>query len=158
MIGCQKKHYKIAPHSKEQEGMEIGFYVPNFTAIDSLGQKIEFEKQMGKVTLIDFWASWCRPCRESANPAYKNLYKKYHSKGFNIVGVSSDRHTYFWKKALHQDSLPWIQVIDSTHKILNIYQVKKIPTMYIIDKNGKVIGKNLWGKILHHKIDSLLNH
>jgi peroxiredoxin len=101
-------------------------------------------------------ANWCRPCREAANQAYLKLYKKYQRKALNIIGVSADRHQYFLKKALRQDSLPWIQVLDSTHQIFDLYKVKRIPTMFLINRNGQVIGRNLWGGSLNHKIDSLL--
>ncbi len=156
LAGCQQKKYQIAPHPAEQEGVTPGKYIPYFKAIDSSNNYIDVEQAMGKATIIDFWASWCRPCRESANPAYKKLYEKYHSKGLNILGVSSDRHQYYWKKALREDSLPWIQIIDSTHQILKQFQVKSIPTMLLIDQNGKITGRNLWGKDLEYKIDSLL--
>jgi len=156
LSACRQKKYHIASHPAAQEGVTTGKYIPYFKAIDSSYNYIDIEQVMGKATIIDFWASWCRPCRESANPAYKKLYQKYHLKGLNIIGISLDRHQYFWKKALRQDSLPWIQVIDSTHQILKQFQVKSIPTMLLIDSNGKITGRNLWGKDLEHKIDSLL--
>jgi len=158
LTACQNhSQYKIAPHSPEEEGVVPGKYIPALQLLDSTMQYRNIEEKMGKATIIDFWASWCRPCRESANPAYKKLYEKYHQKGLNIVGISSDRHLYFWKKALRQDSLPWAQFIDSTHIILKQFKIKSIPTMYLIDRNGKIIGKNLWAKDLEHKIDSLLH-
>ena len=157
VLGCQNPHaYKIAPHSPEQEGVKTGQYIPAVQLLDTNLQYQNIEQAMGKATLIDFWASWCRPCRESANPAYKKLYDKYHRKGFNIIGISSDRHQYFWKKAIREDSLPWPQFIDSIHIVVKKFQVKSIPTMFLIDRNGKITGKNLWGKELERKIDSLL--
>jgi len=156
LISCQNTSYHIADHLPEDEGISVGQYVYNFTATNPQKKMISLESAMGKATIIDFWASWCRPCRESANPAYLKLYKKYHNDGLNIIGVSSDRHNYFWKKALKQDTLPWTQVIDSTKMILKKYQVKKIPTMFLIDQHGKIVGHNLWGSELEHKIDSLL--
>jgi len=158
LLACQQQpSYKIAPHSPEQEGVQPGQYIPRIHLLDTLMQQVNIEQVMGKATMIDFWASWCRPCRESANPAYLKLYKKYHPKGLQIVGISSDRHQYFWKKALRQDSLPWYQFIDSTHIILRQFKVKSIPAMLLIDRHGKIVGRNLWGKDLQHKIDSLLS-
>ncbi len=156
IFSCHNNTYRIATHDKEQEGVSKGKYIPVFAAPDSTGKQVVIEQIMGKATIIDFWASWCRPCRESANPAYKKLYKRYHSKGLQIIGISSDRHQYFWKKALKEDSLPWTQVIDSTHLILQQFKVKSIPTMLLIDRYGKITGRNLWGEKLEHQIDSLL--
>lgn len=133
-----------------------GYYAPDFTAIDSVLKPHRFYDHLDKANILDFWASWCRPCRESANPHYKKLYDKYHGKGLTIIGLSSDRHLYFWKKVLKQDSLPWVNLIDSTHQILPQFQVKRIPKMFLIDKEGKIIGINLWGEKLERAIDSLL--
>jgi len=157
-LTCRRATYKIAPHSTSQEGLTAGKYIPYFEAPDSTNHLVCIEQVMGKVTIIDFWASWCRPCRESANPAYLKLYRKYHQKGLNIIGISLDRHHYFWQKALQQDSLPWVQSIDSTRELTELFKVKRTPTMFLIDRHGKIIGKNLWGKDLVHKIDSLLKN
>ena len=156
IYACQQNSYHIASHTQDQEGITPGKYVYNFNGVNDHNEQINLEKAMGKATIIDFWASWCRPCRESANPAYLALYKQYHSEGLNIIGVSSDRHYYYWKKALQQDSLPWFQILDSTNNILKKYKVTSIPTMFLIDRNGKIVGKNLWGENLHKQIDSLL--
>ena len=157
IVACNNTpQYNIATHNPEQEGVLPGQYIPYFKLPDSTMQRLSVETGMSKATIIDFWASWCRPCREAANPAYKKLYQTYHKRGLNIIGVSTDRHTYFWKKALKQDSLPWLQLIDSSRQILQTYHVKSLPAMYLIDRNGKIVGKNLWGKNLEYKIDSLL--
>jgi peroxiredoxin len=135
---------------------QINFYAYNFKAIDTVGKSHSLYTELGQATILDFWASWCRPCRESANPHYLKLYKKYHERGLNIIGVSTDKHMYFWKKALRQDSLPWINLIDSTHQIIPRFEVTKIPKMFVLDKNGKIIAINIWGNKLEKTIDSLL--
>lgn len=150
-FACDKK---IKP--KGEVKPRVNFYAYNFSAIDSAGKKHQLYKRLDKANILDFWASWCRPCRESANPYYLKLYKKYHRKGLNIIGLSSDRHMYFWKKALKEDQLPWINLIDSTHQILPYFEVNKIPKMFVLDKNGKIIAINIWGDRLEKIIDSLL--
>ncbi len=156
IVSCHPAHRHIAPHKPTQEGVLPGQYIPYFELPDSTNTNISVEAGMGKATIVDFWASWCRPCREAANPVYKKLYQKYHKQGLNIIGVSTDRHRYFWKKALKQDSLTWTQMIDTTRQILQDYKVKSLPAMYLINQDGKVVGKNLWGTDLTRKIDSLL--
>jgi len=155
-LACHQVSRHIAPHTPAQEGVLPGQYIPYFELPDPTGKQVSVETKMGKATLIDFWASWCRPCREAANPVYKKLYQKYHRRGLNIIGVSTDRHTYFWKKALRQDSLSWFQLLDTTRRILKTFKVKSLPTLYLIDAHGKIVGRNLWGKILSQKVDSLL--
>ncbi len=156
LTACNNESYHIALHKPEQEGVLSGQYIPYFELPDSTGTIMPVDIGMGKATIIDFWASWCRPCRESANPAYKKLYYKYHKRGLNIIGISTDRHMYFWKKALKQDSLQWLQLIDSSRQILKKYKVKSLPTMYLINQRGQIIGKNLWGEKLADNIEKIL--
>ncbi len=152
-FSCEQKEFS---HAKDLEKADINFYCYNFQLKDSSGVYRDLYRHLSKANILDFWASWCRPCREAANPEYKKLYKKYHNKGLNIIAVSSDRHTYYWKKALKQDSLPWINLLDSTQRVKNKYNIKSYPTMFLVDSKGKIVGKNLWGKELIYKIDSLL--
>ena len=114
----------------------------NFSAESQHGGDISLNqvKRNAKVTLIDFWASWCGPCRES-NPHLIRLYNKYHSKGFNIIGVSEDKLTdkSSWHNAIAVDALPWQQVIDDYGRIAEIYNVSGIPHTVLIDSKGGII-------------------
>ncbi len=93
-----------------------------------------------KVTLIDFWASWCEPCR-AQNPHLKRLYNKYHSKGFHIVGVSEDKYVDInaWKNAIATDGLNWNHIIDDNGRIAGMFGVKGIPHTVLLDQNGGII-------------------
>ncbi len=114
---------------------------------------------MGKITIIDFWASWCGPCRQE-NPSVVALYKEFHTKGLNIIGVSLDDDITAWKKAIAKDKITWIQVSNLKgweDPIANLYNVEQIPTTFILDAQGKFIDRDLRGDALRAKIKALLN-
>lgn len=99
----------------------------------------------GKYVLVDFWASWCRPCR-AANPALVELYNTYSEQGFNILGVSLDRDAAAWQKGIAEDGLPWPQVSDLQYwqnEISTYYGVRFIPQNILIDDNGIIVAKNM---------------
>ena len=130
------------PKKKAQKKLPKRRKVPNFYAESLNGNDITLNdvKKNAKVTLIDFWASWCAPCRAS-NPHLVKLYKKYHKKGFNIVSVSEDDidKKYLWKNAIQQDGLIWQHVIDDDARIATMFGVKGIPHTVLLDANGGVI-------------------
>ena len=114
---------------------------------------------MGKVTIVDFWASWCGPCRQE-NPNIVALYKELHSKGLNIIGVSLDKNAQAWKDAIAKDKLTWNQVSNLKfwdEPIATQYKVESIPATFILDASGKVVSKNLRGEALRAKILELLS-
>ncbi len=136
----------------------IGMRVLNFTAPDPEGKLISLYSVMGKVTLVDFWASWCRPCR-AENPNLVRIYKKYHDQGLNIVGVSLDKSKDAWLKAIEKDGLEWYHVshLKGWHEpVAKQFHVTFIPQSLLIDKHGVVRYKNLRGKMLEEKILELL--
>jgi len=122
------------------------------------GDTVKLSSLRGKVVLLDFWASWCGPCRITNKKIIK-IYPKYKDKGFEILGVSLDEHRNDWQKAVKQDKINWLQVNDNgghnamTAERWNIYQ---IPTSYLIDKDGKVVAMDLEGKELEKAIRTLL--
>ena len=95
--------------------------------------------------LVDFWASWCKPCRE-INPELKVLYRKYKDHGFEILGVSLDENKIAWKKAIVQDGLPWVQLWDEKSfegELPTHYDIRGVPQQILVDNHGNVIGFNL---------------
>ncbi len=112
---------------------------------DTSGKDIDTKDFSNKFVLIDFWASWCRPCRAS-NPELKILYDKYKEKGFGILGVSLDEDKKAWKKAIIQDGLRWTQLNDEKSfegDLPKYYGIGVVPQKILIDNQGKIIGFNL---------------
>ena len=147
--------------AKKSELVMIGKIVPNFSAPNPQGKLIELNKIKGKVTIIDFWASWCKPCRVE-NPNLVKLYNEYHSKGLEIISVSLDREAQkdFWIKAIEKDQLNWYNISNLKfwqEPIAKLYGVNSIPATFIIDENGILIAKKLRGPQLDQKIKELLD-
>jgi len=123
-----------------------GAVAPDFTLNDPDGNPVTLSSLRGQYVLVDFWASWCKPCRAGV-PAMKELYAKYHDKGFEIIGVSDDNKHDAWKQAIEQDQTPWIHVVDEfpeenkPARVGALYGVHYIPSYFLLDKEGKVIGK-----------------
>ncbi len=148
---------KTAEESKKNT--EIGATAPNFSGPNPEGETIALADVMGKVTLIDFWAAWCRPCR-AENPNVVAVYKKYHDKGLNIIGVSLDRTAEAWKKAIADDGLEWNHISNVAYfddQIAKLYNVDAIPAAFLLDENGVIVAKNLRGPALEEKVAELLN-
>ena len=144
---------EIAARKATRSGIEA----PLFTLNDREGNQVSLESLRGKYVLLDFWASWCRPCRASM-PGLKGLYAAYHDKGLEILGVSVDTDTDAWKKAVEEDALPWIHVNDirGDESAAGKYGVKAIPTLFLIDPDGNMIGK-MDHDALHEKLKELLD-
>ncbi|WP_116787951.1 TlpA disulfide reductase family protein [Flavobacterium psychrotrophum] len=142
----------------EATGAKVGELAPQFSAPTPDGKQLSLKQAMGKVTIIDFWASWCPPCR-AENPHVVEVYNKYHTKGLNIIGVSLDKKADAWKKAISDDKLAWNHISNLKYwnePIAKLYGVEQVPTTFILDKDGKIIAKDLRGAQLDAKIKELL--
>jgi peroxiredoxin len=111
----------------------------------------------GNYVLLDFWASWCKPCREE-NPNVVKLYKRYHKRGFEILGISLDESKDRWIEAIKKDGLPWHHVSDLkglNSAVIRLYDVEAIPMTLMLDKDGRIIELNLRGRALEEKLKEL---
>ncbi len=149
---------KINTFINEPPSVTIGRKAPNFTAPNSVGETVSLENTIKKVTLIDFWAAWCKPCRIE-NPNLVRLYNKYNQHGFEIVGVSLDKDYDNWIQAIKDDGLVWPQVSNLKfwkEPIAQQYNITSIPASFLLDENGVVIAANLKGDALEERISLLL--
>ncbi len=138
----------------------IGKTAPEFTQNDTLGNPVSLASFRGKYLLVDFWASWCGPCRKE-NPNVVKAFTKYKEKGFTILGVSLDQPNAKdrWMKAIHDDQLTWTHVSDLQYwknAVAVQYGVQAIPQNFLIDPAGKIIAKNLRGEDLDKKLAELM--
>ena len=124
--------------------VQVGQIAPDFTLLKPDSSKLTLSSTRGKFLMIDFWASWCHPCRQ-AIPHWKSVYQKYHDKGFDIISVSDDDKWKNWKKAMDDEKMPWVQVCDEfpikymPARVGSLYMVQAIPHYVLLDKEGKIL-------------------
>lgn len=137
----------------------IGNHAPEITQPTPQGNSLSLSSLKGKYVLIDFWASWCGPCRRE-NPHVVEAYNQYKDKGFTILGVSYDTKKDAWEKAIHSDHLYWNQVSDLKgwkNETSDEYGIKAIPSNVLVDKNGIIVAKNIFGEDLTGTLHKLLD-
>jgi len=153
-----KSGARVNDFIKSQNAITIGSVAPDFSAPNPEGKNVSLKESLGKVTIIDFWASWCGPCR-AENPNVVALYNEFHPKGLNIIGVSLDKDAAKWKEAIAKDQLTWTHISNLKFwddAIAKQYNVKSIPATFILDASGKIVAKDLRGAELKAKIAELL--
>lgn len=157
-LKATKEAKKIKKSIDALTSTKVGSLAPSFSAPDVNGKMVSLKESLGKITIVDFWASWCGPCRQE-NPNIVALYKEFHAKGLNIIGVSLDKEADKWKEAIAKDGLTWTEVSNLKFwqdPIAMQYNVKSIPATFLLDASGKIIAQDLRGEELKAKVTSLL--
>lgn len=138
----------------------VGSMAPDFQLTTPIGEKLSLSSLKGKYVMIDFWASWCGPCRKE-NPNVVRLYQEYKSDPFEILGVSLDGDQNRWVQAIQQDGLVWKHVSDLkkwNNEAAKLYNVQGIPATFLLNPEGEIIAKNLRGDALAAKLKEIFKH
>ncbi|WP_259067921.1 redoxin domain-containing protein [Mucilaginibacter sp. X4EP1] len=151
---------RYAAELARMKHLEIGAIAPDFTMPDTSGNAISLHDYRGKYVLLDFWASWCAPCRAD-NPNVLKVYNSYKDKNFTVLSISLDNVKSSWLNAIHQDHLPWTQICDlkgyDPVGITQLYAIHGVPQNFLIDPDGKIVDKSLSAVDLPYKLKAILN-
>ena len=143
---------------KQLENVQIGKVAPEFSLPDTAGVSVSLSDFRGKYVLLDFWASWCPPCRRE-NPNVVKAFNEYKDKNFTIVGISLDQDKSKWMKAIADDNLAWTHLSDLKYwdsEIPALYGVRGIPANVLLDPDGVIVAKNITGEDLHKKLKEVI--
>ena len=146
-LAYKEVQLQIAKHRE----LAVGAEAPNFTLLSDKGKEVVLSDFRGKYVLLDFWASWCGPCRMEI-PNLKKLWQKYHAKGLEIVSITLDAKDGDWRKALADEQMPWTQLTAKGTNVSKQYNVKGIPHILLLDPEGKIVGINLRGEELEEAL------
>ncbi len=152
----QQSYYgkRILYRLESSKRISEGKIAPDFTLSDSSGNLYSLKQFRGKYVLVDFWASWCGPCRKE-NPTLKEAYRKYAGQGLEIVSISIDQDKRSWLNAVHTDQLQWLQLSDLNRFAVSLYGISSIPKNFLLDPGGVIIAKDLRGEQLEVKLNEI---
>lgn len=142
---------------KEEAGIEINSLAIEIIQKDVNEKDVKLSSFKGNYVLVDFWASWCAPCRKEI-PAFIAVYNNYHAKGFEVLGVSLDRKKEIWIEAIQKDAIPWVNVSDLkgwSNSAAKMYQVISLPQNILVNPEGKIIAKNMTAEELNYKLSEV---
>jgi peroxiredoxin len=148
----------VTAYIKSLKANGVNIPADDFSQQDTKGQPVKLSSFRGKYVLVDFWASWCGPCRQE-NPNVVKAYNKFKDKNFTILGVSLDDNRDRWLRAINQDGLAWTQVSDLRgwgNEVAVQYGIQSIPANFLVDPEGKIVARNLRGEELEEKLQQLL--
>lgn len=151
---------QLAYQTQNENNLKIGEKAPDFTLPKENGEMVSLSDFRGEYVLIDFWASWCTPCRKE-NPNVVKNYHQFKDQNFTVFGVSIDEDKSAWLKAVKDDQLVWKQVIDTDgwqSKVARAYNVTSIPSNFLIDPEGNIVATNLRGSMLELELEKILNN
>jgi len=150
---------KLEFEEKSAARLANGMFAPEIALPGPDGDTILLSSTRGNIVLLDFWAAWCPPCRRE-NPNLVRVYNKYHGKGFEIYQVSLDQTRDAWLKGIEDDKLDWIHVSDLQYWnsiVVPIYGIQGIPMSYLLDREGRIMDRNLRGPMLEERLDEIIN-
>ncbi|MFT4202809.1 MAG: TlpA disulfide reductase family protein [Chitinophagaceae bacterium] len=145
---------KISEKIHNAHRIQVGTEAKNFTLKDTKSQNVSLYSFKGKYVLLDFWASWCLPCREET-PNILAAYQKYKDNGFSVISISIDTDRNAWLQAVTKDKAPWAQVSDlkgPDGEVYKTYGISTIPATFLIDRNGVVVARDLKGYLLQDEL------
>jgi len=149
---------EITTYIAKMEKVDIGAAIPTFVMKDINGKDFDIASMKGKVYVIDFWASWCGPCRKE-NPNMVKLYNELHPKGMEMIGISLDKEYDKWKVAIEKDGLTWTHISDLQYwdnKAAKLFMIAAVPTTIVVDRNGKIAARGLHGEALRQAVEKQL--
>lgn len=148
----------MKPFAEKIAALVVGGTAPDLRMQTPEGDSLSIYGVKAKAKIIDFWASWCGPCR-AENPNVKKIYERYKSKGLEIIGVSLDVKVDAWRKAIETDGLPWLHMSDLkgwNSIVTDVYQIHGIPMLFVLDENNRIVGEGLRGEELEKCVQKVL--